>query len=810
MSIYTISTYYLYFDDNNYSHSNFFYFNNNKTTLNDLFEYIAIVYSHRNICKCYDFSISNNNSNYLKANDNELLYKYYQSNSSQIFIQIKLNGNYCKCDQNCKKYFQMSKANIINDFLKIENKIKEEKEKNELKIQNFNNEKNVLNKDIEIKNKEIENKNDYIKRLEKESSEQKIKIENLESKINNLNESIKNLEIEKQSQKNEIIKFKKEIEDLNKKIVLLEEKKKSQENQIIKLNEEINESKNKEKILQLAVDKDLDTLNAIQRLGVGKDLKPKYNTIKIDESKDTIVENKNFETKDKLKNFDNNFEDFYDIIIDIKSIKDINKGWVIKSNERGRKQYFEKRDEPVLKIGVIGNADKGKSFLLSKISKIDFPSGTSISTEGLSIKYPELEEYINRRIVLLDSAGLETPVLKDVKEIIKKEIIKEENDLKEKEEEIDNSNENNEIEENDNSNGNIEIKDEKEKNKEKIIEKNNANENNGKCETKEEKITNDGNDKNNFSNENILFKEKSREKLITELFLQNYIIHNSDILILVVGKFTFSEQKLLNKIKTEIKRANINKPLFIIHNLFTFTSKKQVEDHIKEYLLKSATFDLEKGHKTSTEKIIKDGIYYYEKDTSPTIYHLIYANEGSEAGKFYNRFTLNFIENSFQQVTNLKPFDVIKSVKERFVELSKEIIEIHENNKFDKESFEDSEKLIKLKNSQEIVLKKCLIDELGFSNLRENGFVPAYNFYKTEQSIVIVVECPGKCSIIPKTEFIGEYTMIKLNGEKKHDEEKEKIENRFHSTREYGKFCVEIPLKSEDFLIKHEKPKINC
>ena len=322
--------------------------------------------------------------------------------------------------------------------------------------------------------------------------------------------------IEKQSQKNEIIKFKKEIEDLNKKIILLEEKKKSQENQIIKLNEEKNESKNKEKILQLAVDKDLDTLNAIQRLGVGKDLKPKYNTIKIDESKDTIVENKNFETKDELKNFNNNFEDFYDIIIDIKSIKDINKGWVIKSNERGRKQYFEKRDEPVLKIGVIGNADKGKSFLLSKISKIDFPSGTSISTEGLSIKYPELEEYINRRIVLLDSAGLETPVLKDVKEIIKKEKIKEENDLKEKEkdEESDNSNENNEIEENDNSNGNIEIKDKKETNKENYIEKNKANENNGKCETKEEKITNDGNDKNNFSNENILFKEKSREKLI--------------------------------------------------------------------------------------------------------------------------------------------------------------------------------------------------------------------------------------------------------------------------------------------------------
>ena len=37
------------------------------------------------------------------------------------------------------------------------------------------------------------------------------------------------------------------------------------------------------------------------------------------------------------------------------------------------------------KIDVIGNADKGKLFLLSKISKIDLPSWTSISTEGLSI-----------------------------------------------------------------------------------------------------------------------------------------------------------------------------------------------------------------------------------------------------------------------------------------------------------------------------------------------------------------------------------------------------------------------------------------
>ena len=102
---------------------------------------------------------------------------------------------------------------------------------------------------------------------------------------------------------------------------------------------------------------------------------------------------------------------FYDVIVHIDSIKDINKGWKIEMNEDGKKNYNNFKNEKNLKIGVIGNANKGKSFLLSKISKMELPSGMSIKTEGLSIKYPELGKYKDRKIVLLDSAGLETPVL---------------------------------------------------------------------------------------------------------------------------------------------------------------------------------------------------------------------------------------------------------------------------------------------------------------------------------------------------------------------------------------------------------------
>lgn len=154
-------------------------------------------------------------------------------------------------------------------------------------------------------------------------------------------------------------------------------------------------------------------------------------------------------------------------------------------------------------------------------------------------------------------------------------------------------------------------------------------------------------EENGEKSNDLLFKEKSREKLITGLFLQNYIIKNSDILIIVVGILSYSEQKLLNKIKTDIQKLKINKPIYIIHNLKTYITKKQVKDYIKKTLKRSATFQLKRGHKTSSEIKSEDGIYYFEKNSEQKIFHLIFANDGSEAGIYYNNYTLQFIEKYF-------------------------------------------------------------------------------------------------------------------------------------------------------------------
>ena len=56
-------------------------------------------------------------------------------------------------------------------------------------------------------------------------------------------------------------------------------------------------------------------------------------------------------------------EDFYDVIINIKSVKEIEKGWDIRINERGEKAFNGFKNQELIKIGVIGNSNKGKSTI---------------------------------------------------------------------------------------------------------------------------------------------------------------------------------------------------------------------------------------------------------------------------------------------------------------------------------------------------------------------------------------------------------------------------------------------------------------
>ena len=109
----------------------------------------------------------------------------------------------------------------------------------------------------------------------------------------------------------------------------------------------------------------------------------------------------------------NNENNFYDIIIKIKSLFElITNGWEIiyPSNNLNQQNI----NIPI--ISVIGEKKKGKSFLLNKLFNADFPHGFNINNKGISFKYLNID-IINFNII--ETGDIEHSVTKEfIKEFV--------------------------------------------------------------------------------------------------------------------------------------------------------------------------------------------------------------------------------------------------------------------------------------------------------------------------------------------------------------------------------------------------------
>ena len=537
-------------------------------------------------------------------------------------------------------------------------------------------------------------------------------------------------------------------EDYTKKISDLQRKLSIKENNIEQSIKTIDEKENKIKKLNETIDsysKEIDNLKLMisSNKSTLKNLR-QYKLIKEVDMSNTISVNEEFIPKydgqDPLK--------FYDIIVDISSIKEFVNGWNILKNKIGI-ENLKQTDESSIKIGVVGNGNKGKSFILSKISDIELPIGESIKTKGLSIKFPKLENHINRNITLLDSAGQETPVLNNEKNI--------------------------------NTNTNINF---------------------------------DNQISNEISNTDSL-TEKSRDKLLTEFFLQNYIVKYSDLLIIVVGILTFSEQKLINKIKKTFLKFGKKGQLIVIHNLQSYVTVEQVENYINDTLLKSDTFNLKEEFEISKELTdLKDKkelqwSYYYEPKSNPNTIHLIFAREKSEAGNFYNQKSIHHIYEILNTINEKEPLNLIKNIKDLFMIISGEILEtdINEN---DIECKDDKIKLNITEKKSELKLKKCSIDELDMNHFFTSGFEPKYCYYVNKDMLTIICEIPGEVSdenFNIQSDFQNGKCIIKIEGNKKNDiSNLEKECKKIKNTREFGLYNFSIII--EDFNVDVDNGKL--
>ena len=769
---------------------------------------------------------------------NQELQEFIKQKEKEIINLTNQNKNLGNNVTNLKKNLNLKENEIkeINNSLNKEKNLKQEILKS---LQSEKDKNQVLNNKLD--NISIENNKNIRTVLNQLENEKKARKE-LILKYSELQEqektnNIKNQELQefiKQKEK-EIINLTNQNKNLGNNVTNLKKNLNLKENEIKEINNSLNKEKNLKqeilKSLQSEKDKNQVLNNKLDNISIEnnknirtvlnqlenekkarKELILKYSELQEQEKTNNI---KNEELEKCLKNKDEELQNLqkndnfglkfesdsksgdYDIILDITSFQDlVNKGWIIKYNKKeGKAQYLKKKEEATIIVGVIGNGNKGKSFFLEKLSGYDIPKGFNIKTEGLSIRYGTSQEH---NVAILDSAGQETPLLKVVNEIKKNESITEGNSC---------SNSNEEIKDIPNSNSNLQANGEvKEANDEHFDQK------------KDDKNLENNNSqkKEQLEDEDIEFEKYSRDKLITEFFLQKFIIWKSDILILVVGNISLTEQKLLSRIKAEVESMDNNKQIYVIHNLKDYSTEEQINDYIENTLKKLYKIEIEE---ILRQKIIKDNKnidncfnkYFVEKGKK--VIHLIFINDFSEKANYYNSPTIEFIQKEIEVIKTRNKFSIIEDCKNFIVKISEEIMEENPRlNNLVTEEGETFDKIILKNESKGITLKKFVVDEMGYT-LNNDSNTPKYSYYiNTEEQILYInIELPGGGSIESRIEIVSGYYIFIFEGEKKGDlaieEDKKKNIGKLiqkKNLRKSNKFKLEIKIPNSIMQIKLE------
>ena len=484
------------------------------------------------------------------------------------------------------------------------------------------------------------------------------------------------------------------------------------------------------------------------------------------------------ENKEKQKSLP--VTDFYDLVFRIDSCRNLKKkeqgdyGWDILYSKDF--DYDKRTKEELVRIGVVGNGNRGKSFILSKLTNFKVPSGFSIKTEGISLKYPDMKTKDGKGIVIIDSAGFEIPLLESF-------------DCK-----LD-------------SLSNLDAKEAKSKINDLVKDRAILEFFILKYVLQYSDITIAVVGQLTYFEQQLLLRMK-RENTKKKIF----IVHNllnletkqqvTDYIDNVLKKsltFQIDETSMTNL--DEIKKVDGT----VLNQTYYYEQYTDNNDHKKLY----------------------------------TIEHLIMAKEGTEAGNYYNQSAIDFLSTNATTTTKLKKYPVIATIKKYLCKMSSDFFEssIPQKNIIDGEVTIDNIKKNKLYidgYNKDIILKSINIDSLGFSSFLGRSYQPSYCLYivdnvdklpikktKSELNIegdkpyyilVLIVEIPGELedpNIKPKVDTHIDF-VFKLEGSRKINKKETEINpNRYdcyYSSIKEGLFSLCISIKPENISLPSTVP----
>ena len=475
------------------------------------------------------------------------------------------------------------------------------------------------------------------------------------------------------------------------------------------------------------------------------------------------------ENKEKQKSLP--VTDFYDLVIRIDTFRNL------KKKEQGDYgcdilyskdfDYDKRTKEELVRIGVVGNGNRGKSFILSKLTKFKVPSGFSIKTEGISLKYPDMKTKDGKGMVIIDSAGFETPLLESfdckldsLSNLDAKETNTKINDLA----------------------------------KDRAI-----------LEVFILKYVLEYSDiiiavvgQLTYSEQQLLLRMK-RENTKKKIFIVHNLL-NLETKQQVTDYINNVLKKSLTFHIDEIKMTNLDQ-------------NKNVDDTV----LNQTYY-----HEQYTDNNDNNKKLY-------TIEHLIMAKEGTEAGNYYNQSTINFLSTNTTTTTKLNKYPVKATIKNYLIKMSGDFFESSipkENIKIGEVTIDNikKKKLYIDGYNTDIRLKSRIyqpsycfyivdnVDKLPIkktkSELKIEGDKPYYIW-------VLIVDIPGELedpNIIPRVNTNIDY-VFKLEGSRKINKKETEINpnryDRYYSSIKEGLFSLCISIKPENISLKSTVPIFN-
>ncbi len=220
----------------------------------------------------------------------------------------------------------------------------------------------------------------------------------------------------------------------------------------------------------------------------------------------------------------------------------------------------------------------------------------------------------------------------------------------------------------------------------------------------------------------------SRDQLICEEILADFIMDKSSVLITVIEQLSYVEQIMLTGLieRLKVKKKKKNKKLFVIHNLNNLTTREEIDKFIKEIIFNSLTFELEEKKydrfKKKGQAKEENLFYYQEKNDLVDIFHIIMGNDNDEKiRKFYNEPAINHIISEIV-IAERKKFNLIEEFTEHIKKKSKSYLE-----EGSLEELKYDEIKIYIEKPREIKLKEINSNENGFCNFYSSTIQPPYS-----------------------------------------------------------------------------------